>query len=88
MRAARPDKHDLKHPLRLELPTFDEDADVPRIEPDYWESVRKSLECRSVCNYMLGATLRAGDGSETTRERDCRLPPFKLPSLTSRALLS
>ena len=59
VRSAKPDKHDYKRPLHLEMPQFGADVD-------------ESLECASATTYMLGGTLRVDGGGPTARERALR----------------
>ena len=54
VRSARPDDHELKRPLHLELPTFSD----PIFADGY-----------AATNYMLGGSLRVGNGGMTERER-------------------
>ena len=59
VRSAKPDKHDYKRPLHLEMPQLGADVD-------------ESLECASATTYMLGGTLRVDGGGPTARERALR----------------
>ena len=59
VRSAKPDKHDYKRPLHLEMPQLGADID-------------ESLECASATTYMLGGTLRVDGGGPTARERALR----------------
>ena len=59
VRSARPDQHDLKRPLHLDMPLLADGND-------------ESVECKSAETYMIGGSLRVGDSGPTGREREFR----------------